>query len=127
VVVVFLVVVTVVVPPLVMVSVAVPDFRMLLQKIRASEVCPSNASRPHCSTALRKWILQCEEQSAIYHQDIAVYEKQQHQRSQQVLLQIQRRTSCCRRRDLAIKSFWEHADTKVEAGRSLPTGEDSYL
>lgn len=34
----FLVVVVVVVPPRVMVSVAVPDFSMLLQKTRASEV-----------------------------------------------------------------------------------------
>jgi hypothetical protein len=56
VVVVFLVVVTVVVPPLVMVSVAVPDFRMLLQKMRASEVWPSNASRPHSLTVLGKWM-----------------------------------------------------------------------
>jgi hypothetical protein len=46
-VVVLLVVVTVVVPPLVTVSVAVPDLKMLLQKINASEVCPSKASRPH--------------------------------------------------------------------------------
>jgi hypothetical protein len=53
----FLVLVTVVVPPRVTVSVAVPDFKMLLQKSRASEVWPSNASSPqsltiHCISRL---------------------------------------------------------------------------
>ena len=42
----FLVVVTVVVPPRVIVSVAVPLFRIFEQKTNASEVCPSNASSP---------------------------------------------------------------------------------
>jgi len=45
------VVVTVVDPPLVTVVVAVPDLRMLLQKSRASEVWPSNASRPQSLTS----------------------------------------------------------------------------
>jgi hypothetical protein len=49
----FLVEVTVVVPPRVMVSVAVPDFKMLLQKSRASEVWPSNASSPQSLTSRR--------------------------------------------------------------------------
>lgn len=46
----FFVVVTVVVPPRVTVAVAVPDFRILLQKRRASEVWPSNASSPQSLT-----------------------------------------------------------------------------
>jgi hypothetical protein len=46
----FLVVVTVVVPTLVMVDVAVPDFKMLLQKRRASAVWPSKASKPQSLT-----------------------------------------------------------------------------
>jgi hypothetical protein len=53
VVVVFLVVVVVVVYPLVTVAVAVPDLKMLLQNRSASEVWPSNASRPQSSTGLR--------------------------------------------------------------------------
>jgi len=48
--VVFRVVVVVVVTPLVMVEVAVPERRMLLQKSAASDVCPSNASNPQSST-----------------------------------------------------------------------------
>jgi hypothetical protein len=45
-----LVEVTVVVPPVVIVWVAVPDFKMLLQKSAASEVWPSNASSPQSLT-----------------------------------------------------------------------------
>lgn len=47
-----LVVVTVVVPPRVEVTVAVPDFKMLLQKSRASEVWPSKASSPQSLTGV---------------------------------------------------------------------------
>jgi hypothetical protein len=46
----FLVVVTVVVASRVTVEVAVPDFNMLLQKSRASEVWPWNASSPQSPT-----------------------------------------------------------------------------
>jgi predicted sugar kinase len=50
--VVYVVVLTVVVSPVVIVAVlvAVPDCNRLLQKSNASEVCPTNASRPHFST-----------------------------------------------------------------------------
>lgn len=48
----YTVVLTVVVSPAVIVAVfvAVPDCNRLLQKSSASEVCPTNASKPHFST-----------------------------------------------------------------------------
>jgi hypothetical protein len=47
----FFVVVIVVVTPCVMVCVAVPDFKMLLQKRSASDVWPTKASKPQSLTS----------------------------------------------------------------------------
>jgi hypothetical protein len=135
VVVIFLVVVVVVVYLLVTVAVAVPDLRMLLQNRSASEVWPSNASRPQSSTDVRI-SSQCYLHSGIRKNDRCNGELTIWIFSQLLLLKYSRLYACSKRRsdedrelhvDFSKSLGWTRYVFVEDDARRYLTGSNLYL